>query len=558
MITKNYFLSFLYVAVTYTAAYSQNVGINTTGSAPAATNFLEVLNPSTTANSVGIYSLHSGAISGTGYGIWAQKTGASTTNVAGYFSASGATNNYAIIVPSGGGSVGVGTTAPESLLELQGSEGNDAALTLDADDGDDNADTWFIKSLASDNTLSFTNHTNEYFRMNGPRLYVMNSGNSVFVGEDAGRNDDLSANLNVAIGYEAMKAVNTGSQNVAIGYRALLNETTGSTSVAVGANALQNQIGGAGNTGIGNEALTSCTNCNSNTSVGIWSLYSVISGSDNTAIGYRALYYATGQANIAIGTGAAINLTTGSNNIFIGYSIEPQDPTASNQLNIGNIIFGNGIDGTGTTLSSGNIGIGVTAPSEKLEVNGKTKTTTLQVTTGAADGSVLQSDASGNATWAPVGMPTAALTPYAGASAPSGWLICDGSAVNRTTYAALFAIVGTTYGAGDGSTTFNLPDLQGRVPVGVGTGTYKSAGIFHSNGASLTARTLGEYDGAEYPSGFPVSNHGVDSDDPAGGYLTTTAAPTTYSASSPVDYYAGNGEGGNMQPYIGLNYIIKY
>jgi hypothetical protein len=55
---------------------------------------------------------------------------------------------------------------------------------------------------------------------------------------------------------------------------------------------------------------------------------------------------------------------------------------------------------------------------------------------------------------------------YAGSSAPSGWLLCDGTAVSRTTYSALFAAIGTSYGAGDGSTTFNLPDLRGRVPVG--------------------------------------------------------------------------------------------
>lgn len=55
---------------------------------------------------------------------------------------------------------------------------------------------------------------------------------------------------------------------------------------------------------------------------------------------------------------------------------------------------------------------------------------------------------------------------YGGGVAPTGWLICDGSAVSRTTYASLFTILGTTYGAGDGSSTFNLPDLAGRFPLG--------------------------------------------------------------------------------------------
>lgn len=61
--------------------------------------------------------------------------------------------------------------------------------------------------------------------------------------------------------------------------------------------------------------------------------------------------------------------------------------------------------------------------------------------------------------------------PYAGSTIPTGWLECDGTAVSRTTYAALFAAISTTWGTGDGSTTFNLPDCRGRVPLGAGTGT---------------------------------------------------------------------------------------
>jgi microcystin-dependent protein len=67
------------------------------------------------------------------------------------------------------------------------------------------------------------------------------------------------------------------------------------------------------------------------------------------------------------------------------------------------------------------------------------------------------------------GIPTGTVIPYAGSTAPSGYLICNGSAVSRTTYSNLFSVIGTTYGAGDGSTTFNLPDLRGRVVVGLGT-----------------------------------------------------------------------------------------
>ena len=76
----------------------------------------------------------------------------------------------------------------------------------------------------------------------------------------------------------------------------------------------------------------------------------------------------------------------------------------------------------------------------------------------------------GDGTWVvPSGIPTGALTMFGATVAPSGWLLCDGSAVSRTSFSALFGVLATTYGVGDGSTTFNVPDLRGRVPVGLGT-----------------------------------------------------------------------------------------
>lgn len=74
------------------------------------------------------------------------------------------------------------------------------------------------------------------------------------------------------------------------------------------------------------------------------------------------------------------------------------------------------------------------------------------------------------ATIAPQPEATGSIKSWPASSAPSGWLSCDWSAVSRTTYSALFAIIGSNFGPGDGSTTFNLPDLRGRVPLGIGTG----------------------------------------------------------------------------------------
>ena len=138
---------------------------------------------------------------------------------------------------------------------------------------------------------------------------------------------------------------------------------------------------------------------------------------------------------------------------------------------------------------------------------------------------------------------------YAGAAAPAGWLLCNGANISRTTYAALFAVLGTTYGAGDGSTTFALPDMRGRVGVGIGASGVNTLG---QKGGKQT-HVLSENE-------MPVHKHGK------GGYATAVGTGDNYYAGvqAPTVYGAGNTEnagGGlahiNMQPYIGINYIIK-
>jgi microcystin-dependent protein len=76
-------------------------------------------------------------------------------------------------------------------------------------------------------------------------------------------------------------------------------------------------------------------------------------------------------------------------------------------------------------------------------------------------------------------IPVGVIEMFAGSTAPNGWLVCDGSTVSRSVYSDLFKIIGTTYGAGNSNTTFTLPDMRGRTPIGVGTGS------------GLTARTIG-------------------------------------------------------------------
>lgn len=102
-------------------------------------------------------------------------------------------------------------------------------------------------------------------------------------------------------------------------------------------------------------------------------------------------------------------------------------------------------------------------------------------------------------------LPTGAIVPFGGNVAPSGFLLCDGSAVSRTTYATLFAVLQETYGAGDSVTTFNLPDLRGNVPVGINGGTFASLGT--TVGAEIHTLTTSETPSHNH-SGSTANNSG--------------------------------------------------
>lgn len=100
-------------------------------------------------------------------------------------------------------------------------------------------------------------------------------------------------------------------------------------------------------------------------------------------------------------------------------------------------------------------------------------------------------------------IPPGTIIHYAGRTVPSGWLICNGANVSRTDYAALFAAIGTIYGAGNGSTTFGLPNLNGRFLEGTtytgSVGTYHSAGLpnitgyFSNNGDGRFENSSGSF-----------------------------------------------------------------
>lgn len=119
----------------------------------------------------------------------------------------------------------------------------------------------------------------------------------------------------------------------------------------------------------------------------------------------------------------------------------------------------------------------------------------------------------------PLGVPAGAIGHFAMASAPPGWLKANGAALSRTTYAALFSAIGTTYGTGDGSTTFNLPDLRGEF-----------LRVWDDGRGVDTGRSIGSSQAAQ----FAAHNHETGQPDTGGGSYFGTRAPTN-ATSTPIN-----------------------
>jgi len=220
--------------------------------------------------------------------------------------------------------------------------------------------------------------------------------------------------------------------------------------------------------------------------------------------------------------------------------------------------------GTGlTTLTANNVILG----------NG---TSTPQFVAPGTVGNVLVSDGT---TWTSgVGVPSGSLFMWPTGTAPTGYLLCNGTAVSRSTYATLYSLIGDTFGAGDGSTTFNLPDYRDRMPVGAGT-TYSAASSGGSKDATLVSHNHTNDNPGNFITGSLNSNIGGSS-----GYIGSTSGvisassgttnhvqtagpyPSTFyrswsiSAGSHTHTISTEGSSGtnaNLPPYLGIYFIIK-
>jgi len=159
-------------------------------------------------------------------------------------------------------------------------------------------------------------------------------------------------------------------------------------------------------------------------------------------------------------------------------------------------------------------------------------------------------------------LPPGIVLPYAGATAPTGWLLSYGQTVSRVTYSSLFGIIGTTFGAGDGVSTFVLPDLRGNIPAGKDNMGGVAAGRLTTT--YIGGTTLGASNGEESHvfdiSELPIHHHSVSPID--GGTASVAsggdAVVATASSSVATGDTGSNNPVSKLQPTIILNYIIKY
>lgn len=172
-------------------------------------------------------------------------------------------------------------------------------------------------------------------------------------------------------------------------------------------------------------------------------------------------------------------------------------------------------------------------------------------------------------------VPAGIIIPYGGTSAPTGYLLCYGQAVSRTTYATLFSAISTTYGVGDNSTTFNLPDLRGRVVAGQDDMGGSSANRLTGLTDGVDGDALGGAGGLESTTltiaQMPAHDHGgstgsagahtdaitAGSNAAAGSDRLVPASNSTPNHTHTISSQGGGGAHNNVQPTLILNYIIK-
>ena len=272
---------------------------------------------------------------------------------------------------------------------------------------------------------------------------------------------------------------------------------------------------------------------------------------NNTTGGYAITIGASSGSIVTIPNGVTAQVYTDGTNFY-----SAQTGSAGN-FNVNGTLTASGITDTGAlsassltvsgaaSLATGSISGIMTAPTASTGTN-----TTQIATTSFVNASITANP----------GVLTGSLLMWPTGTAPSGYLSCAGAAVSRTTYSTLFAVIGTTFGVGDGSTTFNLPDYTGRSPLGA-NGSYALASTGGSADAVVVSHTHtatvtdpGHLHGSVFqPSGSTLGDGRFSNISSMDGVTASALTGITVANSTT----GVSGTNANLQPYLAINFIIK-
>ncbi|HIB37527.1 hypothetical protein [Mesonia sp.] len=311
---KEYYLivfSLLFINYNF---YSQ-VGVNTTN--PQATLDVQASNSSSPSNSTGllvprISAFPSSNPGSSQNGMMVYLTATVGSNTPGFYYWDNAETEW----------VSVGSSASSDSWNLNGNSGTDS-------------DSNFLGTTDSESLVFRTNNIEKLRLTSGGRLETYNTGFSVFLGEGAGANDDLTSNYNLYQGYNAGTNNTAGQFNIALGAFSLMSNQT-DRNVAVGYNTLRNNTTGFRNTSVGDVGMFSNTTGSFNTSVGSLGLNLNTTGSFNSSLGYQSLRSNDiGSRNVSVGSRSSNDNESGNNNVSIGFSSLYTNITGSGNIAIG-------------------------------------------------------------------------------------------------------------------------------------------------------------------------------------------------------------------------------